>query len=42
MLPEGNIITVAAKRFLCADVFLQQYFMCKGASKFYDTSLQTS
>ena len=29
VLPDGNIITVDAKRFHCADVLLQQYFINK-------------
>ena len=40
VLPDKNIINVAAKRFHCAGVMLQQHFVGKGARRFYETSLQ--
>ena len=42
VLPDGDIITVDAKRFHCADVSLQKYFIDKYASGFYDAPLQTT
>ena len=42
VFPDRIIIAVAAKRFHCAGVLLQRYFVGKGASRFYDTSLQMS
>ena len=38
VLPDGNIFTVDAKRFHWAGVSLQQYFIAKYASGFYEIS----
>ena len=40
-ISDGHIITVDSKRFRCAAVLLQQYFIHKYASGFLEISLQT-
>ena len=40
MLPDGNITTVDAKRFHCAEVLFQSSFIGKKASGFHDTSFR--
>merc|ERR1712122_373478 len=40
-LPDGNIITVGAERFRCAEVLFQPSFICKEASGIHDTSFQS-
>ena len=42
VLPDGNIITVAAKRFHCVGELLQRHLMGKATSGFFEFSLQTS
>ena len=40
VLRDGNVITVGAKRFHCAEVLLHPIFIGKGVSGFHDTSFQ--
>merc|ERR1712122_392962 len=40
-LPDGNIITVGAERFRCAEVLFQPSFIAKEASGIHDTSFQS-
>jgi len=40
-LPDGNIITVGAERFRCAEVLFQPSFIGKEASGIHDTSFQS-
>merc|ERR1712012_1039555 len=40
-LPDGNIITVGAERFRCAEVLFQPGFIGKEASGIHDTSFQS-